>query len=65
MVDYTPDAISKRLRIMSNLSRERGFVIKGVDMSTTAVAARLRSMNDLSRLCAQLGQSQRSDEPTT
>lgn len=63
MVDYSPDAVTLRLQLMSKLSRERGFVNKGVDMSLAAVAARLRSMNALSRLCALLGRSQRSDEP--
>jgi len=55
VVDYSPEAVAQRLRLMSNLSCERGFVNKGVDMSPDAVADRLRSMNALSRLCARLG----------
>ena len=55
VVDYSSAAIAARLRLMSKLAEQRGFVGKGVDMSAAAVDERLRSMNALSRLCSQLG----------
>ena len=54
MVDMRPDAVSTRLREMARLFAQRGFVSKGVDMSSAAVTSRLRTMASLSDLCRRL-----------
>ena len=48
------EAVSARLREMARLLAQRGFVSKGVDMSSAAVSTRLRSMASLSDLCRRL-----------
>jgi hypothetical protein len=48
------EAVSARLREMARLFAQRGFVVKGVDMSSAAVSARLRMMASLSDLCRRL-----------
>jgi UDP-N-acetylmuramate-alanine ligase len=42
---------------VARLLEERGFAIKGVDMSRTAVTSRLQSMAALSSMCARLGKA--------
>jgi hypothetical protein len=49
-----PQAVTARLQTISRLLAERGFVDKGVDMSSVAVTQRLKSMAALSSLCLRL-----------
>jgi hypothetical protein len=55
VVDMRPEAVTARLREMSRLLAERGFVAKGVDMSSPAVTARLKTLGALSDMCRRLG----------
>ena len=56
MVKMTPEAVSARLRQMSELSAtHESLMPRGVDMSPRAVAARLRELAELSELCWRLG----------
>ena len=48
------EAVSARLQEMARLFSQRGFVSKGVDMSSAAVSARLHTMASLSDLCRRL-----------
>ena len=57
VVDMGAQAITARLRAVSRLLAERGFVDKGVDMSCVAVTRRLESMSALSSMCLRLGQA--------
>lgn len=54
MVDFGRQAITSRLRELSRLLAERGFVSKQVDMSPAAVTARVRTMASLSNMCRRL-----------
>jgi len=54
VADMHREAVSARLREMARLLAQRGFVSKGVDMSSAAVSTRLRSMASLSDLCRRL-----------
>jgi hypothetical protein len=47
-------AVTRRLRLVATLLRERGMTAKGVDMSPTAITSRLRTMSALSELCRRL-----------
>jgi len=49
-----PAIVTARLREMSRLLAERGFVSKGVDMSPAAISARLRSWSALTEMCRRL-----------
>jgi len=53
----SPRAVSARLRRISDLLNQRGFVRKSADMSPNAVTLRLRSMAALSDMCARLGKA--------
>jgi hypothetical protein len=55
VVDFGAGAITARLRALSRLLAERGFVSKQVDMSTAALTARVRTMASLSDMCRRLG----------
>ena len=57
MVDMRREAGSARLRDVTRLLDERGFLNKGVDMSRTAVTFRLQSMAALSTMCLRLGKA--------
>lgn len=54
MADMSASAVTARLREVSRLLAERGFVSKGVDMSREAVTARLRTLGALSDMCRRL-----------
>jgi hypothetical protein len=57
VVDMSAAAVTARLRTMSRLLDERGFVRKGVDMSPAAITQRLRTMAALSDMCLRLGKA--------
>jgi hypothetical protein len=48
------EAITLRLREVGRLSARRGFVAKGVDMSSAAVTMRMRILGGLSDMCLRL-----------
>jgi hypothetical protein len=50
----SPAAVTDRLREMVRLFAQRGFVGRGVDMSSAAVTSRLRTVASLSDLCRRL-----------
>lgn len=55
MVDLASQAVvTFRLRELARLLDARGFVTKGVDMSSAAVTARLRMLGALSDMCRRL-----------
>jgi hypothetical protein len=54
VVDFGRHAITGRLRELSRLLAERGFVSKQIDMSLAAVTARVRTMASLSNMCRRL-----------
>lgn len=54
MVDMSPDAVTARLREISDHLNARGFVTKAVDMTPPAVTGRLKVLAALSDMCRQL-----------
>ncbi len=54
MVDMNATAVTARLREISVLLRDRGWQVKGVDMSSAAVEARLRVQGSLCDMCRRL-----------
>jgi hypothetical protein len=53
-VDMTAAAVTDRLRGMSRQLEARGFIVKGPDMSPTAITQRLRALGSLSDMCRRL-----------
>ena len=49
-----PEAVAARLREVASLLAQRGFLPKGVDMSSDGVTARLRTQGALSDMCRRL-----------
>ncbi|MCG5053841.1 MAG: hypothetical protein KA712_12830 [Myxococcales bacterium] len=54
-------AVTERLRAMSAMQQQRGFVMKGVDMTAAAITSRLKMQSALTRLCLALAKSQPRD----
>lgn len=56
MAEVVLDAaiVTERLRQMARLLKERGFVRKGVDMSSSAVTIRLQTLSALTDACQRL-----------
>jgi hypothetical protein len=55
VVDMSKSAVTCRLRELSRLLRERGFIPKAIVMTKEAVTTRLKMMGALSDLCRRLG----------
>lgn len=51
-------AITERLKTMAALQQQRGFVVKGVDMSAAAITSRLKMQSALTSLCLKLAKAQ-------
>ena len=56
MVDMTPEAITDRLKVMSQMQEREKVIAKGVDMSPAAITGRLKMQSALTDLCLKLGQ---------
>jgi hypothetical protein len=55
--DMRPQAVTDRLREIGRLLRQRGFRLKGADMSAAAVTARLKMLGSLSDACRRLSRA--------